>query len=202
MSSLYAMRRANGDWFALDDHGRLRVPVFRNDRAAMAARSRHWGMLLFKPVLLDERALRRVSPRKTVKARRALCLVDDLLSVLRPRTIGWSTRSLRYSSATRSRAPATIKRAVGTKHRERVVERDGINRGRTHGFYREKGERAIDNLLGSGSQILELERRQNGKVIVFERTYGSFLYSVIKVQLDGSGEVVEHQQRRGFGGAQ
>jgi hypothetical protein len=57
MGSLYAMRRANGDWFALDDNGRLRVPIFRDSRDGMAARAGHWGMLLFKPVALSERAL-------------------------------------------------------------------------------------------------------------------------------------------------
>jgi hypothetical protein len=57
MSSLYAMRRANGDWFALDDHGRFRVPVFGNERDGMLARVGHMGMWLFKPVALDVRAL-------------------------------------------------------------------------------------------------------------------------------------------------
>lgn len=53
MSNLYAMRRANGDWFALDDGGRFRVPVFRSQRGGMLARVTHWGMLLFKPTALD-----------------------------------------------------------------------------------------------------------------------------------------------------
>lgn len=57
MSSLYAMQRANGDWFALDDSGRFRVPVFSSHRGGMLARVNHWGMLLFKPVALDGRAL-------------------------------------------------------------------------------------------------------------------------------------------------
>ena len=57
MSSLYAMRRANGDWFALDDGGRFRVPVFGSQRGGMQARVTHWGMLLFKPVALDAGAL-------------------------------------------------------------------------------------------------------------------------------------------------
>ncbi len=57
MNSMYAMQRANGDWFAFDDHGRLRVPVFRSSRDAMSARMRNAGMLLFKPVALDERAI-------------------------------------------------------------------------------------------------------------------------------------------------
>ncbi|MGH9968939.1 MAG: hypothetical protein ACREBG_14220 [Pyrinomonadaceae bacterium] len=58
MSDIYAMRRANGDWFALDDHGRFRVPLFHSSRAAMIARSRNVEMLLFKPVALDARLLK------------------------------------------------------------------------------------------------------------------------------------------------
>ncbi len=57
MSFIYAMQRANGDWFGLDDWGRLRVPVFRSQSEAMQARSRNFQMLHFKPVLLDELAL-------------------------------------------------------------------------------------------------------------------------------------------------
>ena len=57
MGSIYAMQRANGDWFGIDHWGRLRVPVFRSQSAAMQARSRNLQMLLFKPVMLDEMAL-------------------------------------------------------------------------------------------------------------------------------------------------
>ncbi len=57
MSSLYAMRRANGDWFALDDRGGFRVPVFRSSWDGMLARVTHTGMLLFQPTALDEVAL-------------------------------------------------------------------------------------------------------------------------------------------------
>lgn len=62
MSEIYAMQRANGDWFAFDDDGRLRVPVFRNSRDAMHARMRNAGMLLFKPVVIDERAIADMAP--------------------------------------------------------------------------------------------------------------------------------------------
>lgn len=62
MSSLYAMRRANGDWFALDDRGRFRVPLFSSEWEGMLARTSHWGMQLFKPVALDGRALKELVP--------------------------------------------------------------------------------------------------------------------------------------------
>ena len=58
MSSLYAMQRANGDWFALDERGRFRVPLFSSRQGGLMARVRNWGMQLFKPVLLGERALK------------------------------------------------------------------------------------------------------------------------------------------------
>ena len=69
MSEVYGMRRANGDWFALDDHGRLRVPVFRSSDQAMRARARNSGMLLFKRVELDERALNDPAPCKDRRRR-------------------------------------------------------------------------------------------------------------------------------------
>lgn len=57
MSQMYAMRRANGDWFAINDQGRSRVPVFRSNKEAMQARALNPGMLLFRPVELDESML-------------------------------------------------------------------------------------------------------------------------------------------------
>lgn len=62
MIDIYAMQRANGDWFGLSDHGRLRVPVFHSDSEAMVARRHNPGMLLFKPAILDGRALHDLAP--------------------------------------------------------------------------------------------------------------------------------------------
>jgi hypothetical protein len=62
MGSMYAMRRANGDWFAFAEGGHLRLPVFSSSHAAMQARARNWGMLLFKPAIFDEHALNDVAP--------------------------------------------------------------------------------------------------------------------------------------------
>jgi hypothetical protein len=53
MKSFYAMRRANGDWFALSEGDRLMMPVFWSAGAAMTARSRDSGMECFRPVALD-----------------------------------------------------------------------------------------------------------------------------------------------------
>ena len=76
MKTLFAMRRANGDWFALDDDGRLRVPVFHSSGEAMQARGRSFEMLLFKPVLLDERALNDLAQPEGETAA-GFWLVDD-----------------------------------------------------------------------------------------------------------------------------
>jgi hypothetical protein len=65
MTSMYAMQRANGDWFALDDGGSLRVPVFLSSQEAMEARARNPGMLLFKPVIIDESVLDDLAPTET-----------------------------------------------------------------------------------------------------------------------------------------
>lgn len=47
------MRRANSDWFALDDNGSFRVPIFHSISSAMTARMHDPGMECFRPVLLD-----------------------------------------------------------------------------------------------------------------------------------------------------
>jgi hypothetical protein len=58
VSKLWAMQRANGDWFALDDRGAFRVPVFHSNTDAMQARAFNVEMLVFHPVTLDETALK------------------------------------------------------------------------------------------------------------------------------------------------
>ena len=62
MSDIYVMQRANGDVFALDDHGRFRVPLFNSSSDAFLARLRNFGMLLFKPVPLDAALLKQLVP--------------------------------------------------------------------------------------------------------------------------------------------
>jgi hypothetical protein len=57
VSTIYAMQRANRDWFAFESDGRLCVPVFGSRWAAMLARTRNMGMLLFHPAEIDGRAL-------------------------------------------------------------------------------------------------------------------------------------------------
>ena len=61
-----------------------------------------------------------------------------------------------------------------------------------HIFTEGKVNMAIQNLLGAAVRIRRGRHGgRTGKVIVFDRRSGSYSsYSVIKVQLDGSGEVV------------
>lgn len=56
------MRRANGDWFALEGHKRPCVPLFLSSHDALMSRLRNFGMLLFEPVALDSKLLKEVAP--------------------------------------------------------------------------------------------------------------------------------------------
>ncbi|MDQ5845137.1 MAG: hypothetical protein M3539_07555 [Acidobacteriota bacterium] len=80
MNSLYAMRRANGDWFALDDHGSFRVPLFHSSKAAMVARSQDSSMECFRAVALDADALENLTTTDEGKA--CFWLVADPLMKL------------------------------------------------------------------------------------------------------------------------
>lgn len=77
MKTLFAMRRANGDWFALDDQGGFRVPVFNTSGEAMVARSRDTGMECFRPVALDAVAFENLTTTDEGKA--SFWLVADPL---------------------------------------------------------------------------------------------------------------------------
>jgi hypothetical protein len=80
MRTLFALRRANGDWFALDDRGSFRVPVFQSSAEAMLARSRETGMECFRPVVLDAAAFQNITTTDEGKA--CFWLVADPLMKL------------------------------------------------------------------------------------------------------------------------
>ena len=99
MDTIYAMQRANGDWFALDDHERLRVPLFSSVLDGMRARVDVWGMRLFKPVALDGRKLKELVPADGV-GEAELWLVDSPFTNLkRGRLIDRSQLSLLVQDA-------------------------------------------------------------------------------------------------------
>ena len=75
MKSFYAMRRANGDWFAVDDNGHVRMPIFKSSGDAMIARSRDNGMECFRPVAFDAYALEQI--RKTDGNTASFSIVAD-----------------------------------------------------------------------------------------------------------------------------
>ena len=70
------MRRANGDWFALEGNGRPRVPLFHSSHDALMSRLRNFEMLLFDPVALDARLLKEVAPAGAA-SNVDFCMVDD-----------------------------------------------------------------------------------------------------------------------------
>lgn len=93
MKSFYAMRRANGDWFALDDGGHLRMPVFNTNRDAMVARSCDSGMECFRPVVFDASALEKL---KITDGRTASFLIvsDPLRKLKHARQVGFTELAL------------------------------------------------------------------------------------------------------------
>jgi hypothetical protein len=88
MSGIYAMRRANGDWFAFEGRGRFRVPLFHSSHDAMMASLRNFGMLLFKPVALDAGLLKEMVRAGGV-GHVDFCMVKDpLVSLRRGKPVG------------------------------------------------------------------------------------------------------------------
>ena len=82
MSDIFAMQRANGDWFALDHYGRLCVPLFHSIHDAMMARLRNFGLLLFQPIAVDALFLKKVVPLPG-QAEVDFCLIDDPFATLK-----------------------------------------------------------------------------------------------------------------------
>ena len=63
VNPIYAMQRANGDWFAQERPEGLRVPVFSSNREAMQARSFKVEMLDLAGII---RAIYRVDPSEGI----------------------------------------------------------------------------------------------------------------------------------------
>lgn len=87
MNYLYAMQRANGDVFAVDDHGRFRVPLFNRSSDAILARLHNFGMLLFKPVILDASLLKQIVPDGTAAELEFWLVNDPLINLNRGRLV-------------------------------------------------------------------------------------------------------------------
>jgi hypothetical protein len=87
MSNIYVMQRANGDVFALDDHGRFRVPLFNSSSDAFLARLRNFGMLLFKPVPLDGGLLKQLVPVRGAAEVDFWLVSDPLVNLNRGRLV-------------------------------------------------------------------------------------------------------------------
>ena len=99
MSSLYAMQRSNGDWFALDDRGRFRVPLFSSRRGGLMARVGDWGLRLFKPVALDGRALEELVPAGGAGETDFWLVDDPFTSLKRGRSLDRAQLSLLVGDA-------------------------------------------------------------------------------------------------------
>ena len=88
MSDIYAMRRANGDWFAFEGKGRFSVPLFHSSRDAMMASMRNSGMLLFRPVVLDAHLLKEMVPAGGTGYVDFCIVKDPLVSLKRGKPVG------------------------------------------------------------------------------------------------------------------
>lgn len=93
MSSLFAMQRANGDWFALEDSGHTRMPVFQSSGEAMIARSRDTGMECFRPMVLDIPSLEKLKASDGSTAS-FLIVSDPLRNLKRGRRLGFTELAL------------------------------------------------------------------------------------------------------------
>lgn len=107
MTTMYAMQRANGDWFALNENGKLCVPVFSSTSDAMQARSQNFEMLHFKPIELDKRAIDDLGSEKTEDAASFLVISDPTLNLGRGRSIDYAQLT-RLSQNGRQVSPPTI----------------------------------------------------------------------------------------------
>jgi len=87
MSNNYVMQRANGDVFALDDRGRFRIPLFKSTSDGFLARLRNFGMLLFKPVQLDESLLNKLVPLGSAADVDFWLVSDPLINLNRGRLV-------------------------------------------------------------------------------------------------------------------
>jgi len=83
MSAIYAMQRANGDWFALEQRDGFRVPVFSSHHEAMQTRAFNVEMLVFKPVLIDEPGLKDLVPAAGQRATRFWLVKDACVNMKR-----------------------------------------------------------------------------------------------------------------------
>lgn len=88
MSDIYAMRRANGDWFAIEGRGRLSVPLFHSSHDAIMASLRNSGMLLFRPVALDAGLLKDMVPVGGASHVDFCMVKDPLVSLRRGKPVG------------------------------------------------------------------------------------------------------------------
>jgi hypothetical protein len=80
MTDIFAMQRANGDWFAIENHGRMRVPIFHTAHDALMARLRTVEMQLFSPIALNAKLLTEIV---SGPAEVELSIIDDPFAGLR-----------------------------------------------------------------------------------------------------------------------
>lgn len=109
MNNIYGMRRANGDWYAFEVRGRLRVPLFQSREAAMISRLRNFEMLLFKPVALDAQLLEGMFPVSTAREVDFCMIKDPTRSLKRGNVVEHAEVASQVASAAGAGLPTNMK---------------------------------------------------------------------------------------------
>jgi hypothetical protein len=77
MRDTHVLRRANGDLFTEEVGGRLYVPVWSSEEAALRYKERNPELLTFFPVRLDRRLMRRITSGGGREATTEFFLLSD-----------------------------------------------------------------------------------------------------------------------------
>ncbi|MCI0486836.1 MAG: hypothetical protein L0229_09575 [Blastocatellia bacterium] len=77
MSELFVMRRANGDLFAEQMHGRVRIPVWPSAEAVARYKARNPELMIFWPVRLDRSLMKQIKAGFGKEGRTELFLLSE-----------------------------------------------------------------------------------------------------------------------------
>lgn len=76
MQTLYAMQRANGDWFTMNINGKTCIPLFRNSFLAERAYTTMGEFLVYRPHMFTQKELNQVTAAKN-QSSPVFWLVDE-----------------------------------------------------------------------------------------------------------------------------
>lgn len=101
-ADIYALRRANADWFAFDSRGRLTVPLFHSSHDALMTRLHNVGMLPFNPVTLDVELLKQIVPAGSEGDVDFVMVTDPSASLNRGAPVGHTVLTTRVQQSVKA----------------------------------------------------------------------------------------------------